>query len=159
MRNRLRSATLQGRSLSFYWRPHVAVMLGVAAGTAALTGALVVGDSMRGSLREAALGRLGRVDHVLTSRHFFRESLAQELFASVSGSGSSAEANSVILVSGSATHVDTRARANRITVLGVDDRFWKLRGDRNRSAAPELEGRSVVFNDRQAEELRAGSCR
>ena len=57
----MRLWTLQRRSLSFHWRTNLAVTLGVAVGTAALTGALLVGDSMRGSLREVALGRLGRV--------------------------------------------------------------------------------------------------
>ena len=38
------------RSLSYYWRINVTVALGVAAATAVLTGALVVGDSVRESL-------------------------------------------------------------------------------------------------------------
>ena len=55
------------------------MVLGVVAGTAALTGALLVGDSMRGSLREAALDRLGTIDYALTAPRFFREALADEL--------------------------------------------------------------------------------
>ncbi len=52
-------------SLRHYWRIHIAVALGVAAATAVLTGALLVGDSVRGSLRALTLDRLGRIDLVL----------------------------------------------------------------------------------------------
>ena len=46
-------------SLLYYWRTNLAVAAGVVAGTAVLTGALLVGDSMKGSLRHLALDRLG----------------------------------------------------------------------------------------------------
>src|SRR5437763_15436982 len=50
------------RNLVFHWRGNLAVMLGVAVGSAVLTGALLVGDSLRGSLRERAERQLGGVD-------------------------------------------------------------------------------------------------
>ena len=46
-------------SLRHYRRIHVAVALGVAVATAVLTGALLVGDSVRGSLRELTLAAAG----------------------------------------------------------------------------------------------------
>jgi hypothetical protein len=62
------------RSLTFYARSHAAVALGAAIGSAALIGALVVGDSVRGSLREFALARLGATHLALASNdRFFRE--------------------------------------------------------------------------------------
>src|SRR5262245_21898658 len=67
------------RGLVHHWRMHVAVALGVMAGTAVLTGALLVGDSVRGSLRDLAVDRLGRVDEALVTPHFFREQLADEV--------------------------------------------------------------------------------
>jgi hypothetical protein len=65
-------------SLWHYRRIHVAVGLGVAVATAVLTGALLVGDSVRGSLRELTLARLGRIDEALVGP-LFREALADEL--------------------------------------------------------------------------------
>jgi len=44
-----------------------------------LTGALVVGDSMRSSLRRLTLERLGRIDELLVADRFFRAELADEL--------------------------------------------------------------------------------
>ena len=46
-------------SLRHHRRIHIAVALGTAAATAVLTGALLVGDSMRGSLFATAMNRLG----------------------------------------------------------------------------------------------------
>ena len=57
------------RSLRFHWRIHLAVALGVAAAAAVLTGALLVGDSVRGSLRHLVLDRLGRIDEALDTLH------------------------------------------------------------------------------------------
>src|SRR3982751_4315702 len=68
-------------SLRHYRRIHIAVALGVAAATAVLTGALLVGDSMRGSLRHLVLDRLGRIDDVLVVDRFFRAGLASDLAA------------------------------------------------------------------------------
>jgi putative ABC transport system permease protein len=39
------------RSLGHYWRTNLAVIAGVATAVAVLSGALLVGDSVRGSLR------------------------------------------------------------------------------------------------------------
>ena len=67
------------RSLTHHWRSNLAIVLGVAAATAVLSGALMVGDSMRGSLRELTLDRLAKVDQLVVSEGFFREDLASDL--------------------------------------------------------------------------------
>ena len=54
--------TLIRRGLTFHARAHLGVVLGAAVGSAALIGALVVGDSVRESLKDMALARLGRVE-------------------------------------------------------------------------------------------------
>ena len=70
---------LIGRGLVFYWRTHAAVVVGVATAVAVLCGALLVGDSVRGSLRDLLLLQLGRTDRVVVSTGFFREALAGDL--------------------------------------------------------------------------------
>ena len=69
-------------SVQHHRRMHLAVAAGVAVATAVLTGALLVDDSVRGSLRDLTLQRLGRIDQVLVAAHFFRDALAEELGAS-----------------------------------------------------------------------------
>lgn len=99
-------------SLTYYARSHLAVGLGAAVGAAVLAGALLVGDSLRGSLRDRADRQLYGTEHALVGGRFFREQLAAELPGGV---------KPVILLTGTVTAGDRRA--GRVTVLGVDDRF------------------------------------
>src|SRR5438874_7869088 len=72
--------TLIRRSLRFHARAHLGVVLGAAIGSAALIGALVVGDSVRGSLRERALEGIGKIEFALTSPdRFITQTLAQKM--------------------------------------------------------------------------------
>ena len=64
------------RNLRHFWRTNLAVIAGVATAVAVLAGALLVGDSVRGSLRALVIERLGRTDRVVLSNGFFREGLA-----------------------------------------------------------------------------------
>lgn len=66
------------RSWVYYWQIHVAMVLAVALTTAVLTGALTVGDSMRGSLRQLTLDRLGPIEQVLQSQTFFDGQMVQQ---------------------------------------------------------------------------------
>ena len=63
------------RSLWHYRRVNLAVLLGVLVATAVLTGALIVGDSVRGSLRRLTIERLGQIDQILLADHFFHQDL------------------------------------------------------------------------------------
>ena len=148
----MRLRTLYGRSLLFHWRTNAGVVLGVAVGTAVLTGALIVGDSMRGSLRDAALGRLGRVDYALLSNRFFHEALATDLTVAMKDAAYGFETSPVILLSGGSVNAATQARANRINIVGVDERFWSLRAEGEEGPAP-VTGRAVILNEPLATEL------
>lgn len=66
-------------SLMHHWRTNLAVLMGVVAATAVIGGALIVGDSVRASLRQMTLNRLGNIDFAVTGPRFFREDLAKEL--------------------------------------------------------------------------------
>ncbi len=72
-------ATLPLRSAGFHWRANVPVLLGVAVGAAVLTGALLVGDSLRGSLRDRADRQLNGVDHAYVGTRFVRQEVAANL--------------------------------------------------------------------------------
>ena len=96
------------RSLTHYWRPHLAVVLGAAVTTAVLTGALVVGDSLRGSLRDLTLDRLGTIDWALVGERPFRPSLAADISTALGGK---APARLLTLRAG-ATVAESGARAS-----------------------------------------------
>src|SRR5215510_7655182 len=78
---RMRARQIVLRSLAYYWRTNVAVVLGVATAVAVLAGALLVGDSVRGSLRDLVVQRLGRTDLVVASATFFTTRLADSIQA------------------------------------------------------------------------------
>lgn len=129
---------------------NVAVALGVAVGTAVLTGALLVGDSVRGSLRHLMLDRLGRIDMVLVSDHTFNAALVTELNATPDFTNEFESATPAILLEGSVSQPDSGARASRVTLLGTTEAFWKLGS--GGPARPITEG-EVVLNEPLADEL------
>ncbi len=141
-------------SLRYHWRSHVAVGLCALVGSSVLTGALLVGDSMRGSLRELALRRLGPIDYALESPRFVREPLAEGVIAEARGTSPEATGCPAILLDGAIQHAGTRARANRIRVVGVDARFWEL-FDGDAPAEAAAAGRSVVLNRSLADQIGA----
>jgi len=157
---------LIARGLMHHWRIHFAVALGVMAGTAVLTGALLVGDSVRGSLRDLALERLGTVDNALVAPHFFREELATDVAALPGFHEFFSEAVPAIVLRASlARHVTvgeadeqagTRAFSGRVTLWGVDERFWKSQAhDVARLPSAEAEIGEMLLNEPLARELGA----
>ena len=73
-------ATLVLRSLRYYWRTHSGIVAGVAVATAVLTGALLLGDSVRFSLRRLGRLRLGDAGLAMaTGEGLFRARLADEI--------------------------------------------------------------------------------
>ena len=136
------STTLLLRSLTHFWRINLAVVAGVGVAVSVLAGAFLVGTSVRASLRDLALQRLGRVDHVVTAGAFFREALAEEVLSAVALAGAAADAAPaaaapMIALEGFVTHQESRSRAGGIQVYGVDDRFWAFHGlDGGRAPEP-----------------------
>src|ERR1700749_3646021 len=108
------------RSLRFHARSHLGVLLGAAIGSAALVGALIVGDSVRGSLHEMALARLGKNTAAVSPRgRLFRAQLAGDL----AGTKSEIRAAALLQLPGTATTQNASARANRVQILGVENDF------------------------------------
>ena len=116
------------RGLTFYWRTHLAVVLGVATAVAVLTGALLVGDSVRGSLRALVLDRLGRTDQVVASAGLFRDELAATIAADPRFRPAFEGIAPLMVARGLVTAQDTGRRAGQVAVYGVDDRFWRFHG-------------------------------
>jgi ABC-type lipoprotein release transport system permease subunit len=116
------------RSLTYYWRTNVAVVLGVATAVSVLAGALLVGDSVRGSLRDLLLGRLGRTDQVVVATTLFREQLAQDLAAQPEFRAGFSSVTPLLIVQGTVTAQNEGRRVAQARVYGVDDRFWRFHG-------------------------------
>ena len=148
-------------SLTYHWRMNLAVACGVAAAAAVLSGALLVGDSMRGSLRRLTLDRLGRIDEVLLTDRFFREKLAEQLAARPDFKEYFADAVPVIMVRASLENAQkgpadrgqgrgkAKHLANRVNLLGCDARFWQLASGETH----KLSRRQIILNEPLAERL------
>lgn len=147
------------RSLSHYWRINLAVVLSCAVACAVLAGALLVGDSVRGSLRDLTLDRLGEIDYALSGRTFFRAGLHEDLARE---HGEQIEQTAAaIVVHGSAVHAETGARASQVGVQGVGADFSGFFAPSSESSLIDLsraEGQrfpSVVVNEALRRELGA----
>ena len=116
-------------SLRQYCRIHLAVAAGVAVATAVITGALLVGDSVRGSLRGLALESLGRIDTVILAEHPFRAALADEMHADRTLESLDLDAAPVLLTQGAAVvrgQGGEVRRAAGLQVFGVPPKFWSF---------------------------------
>lgn len=137
------------RSLRFYRRPHFYTALGAAVGTAVLTGALLVGDSVRWTLRRTALARLGEVRAALKGgERFFREELAAALQDDLR-----VPVVPAVKLGGRISRPDMETGFARATVYGVDERFRKLGGATGTFPADTADG--VILNECAAAALNA----
>jgi ABC-type lipoprotein release transport system permease subunit len=124
----MNSNTLVLRGLTYYWRTNVAVVIGVGTAVAVLAGALLVGDSVRGSLRDLVLQRLGRTDQIVTSVSYFREQLVSDLQKDPAFNDRVTGVAPLVAARGLAISQDGGRRAGHVRVYGVDDRFWRFHG-------------------------------
>lgn len=143
--------TLVRHSLRYFWKTNLAVIAGVAVAVAVLAGALLVGSSVRTSLRGLALERLGVVDQVVTSGGFVRESFADALGESTLVQEEFGGVVPLIAVEGFVTHQESGRRASAVQVYGVDDRFWAFHGHAGTNQTPERNG--ALISEGLAREL------
>lgn len=143
------TSTLVRRNLAWFWRSHLAVVAGIAVAVSVLAGALLVGDSVRASLRRLALERLGQTAVVVTGTSFVREALAGELAGADPTLGAVVP---IVAVDGFVTHDASGRRAGPIPVFGVDERFWAFHGVRD---MPRAGSRDAWLSPALAEELGA----
>ncbi|MBS0210574.1 MAG: FtsX-like permease family protein [Planctomycetes bacterium] len=146
-------------SLRYHWRTQLAVALGAAVGTAVLVGALLVGDSVRGSLRRLTLDRLGRVDAALVAPLLFRQDLADELaHRGQLPSEYRVIAPGLMMEASLAQPRDAASegvlRANRVSLFAVDRRFWQCDLAPHDAASRALAPKEILLNRPLADRLR-----
>ena len=155
----MRTSQLIKRNLNYYWRTNLAVIFGVATAVAVLAGALLVGDSVRASLRDLFLQRLGNTDSVISGTGFFRDQLAADIqnderFAA----GGFKAACPMIAIDGTVSNEASGLRASNVRVYGVDERFWKFHESKVASSLEQAAGqaprnREILVSEALAREL------
>ena len=132
-------------SLKHFWQIHLTVALCTAVATGVLAGALVVGDSVRGSLRNLTTERLGTIQHALLADHFFQPDLLDRQ-------------NKVpaILLNGTVVAPQTQTRASKVNILGVTDNFfefWEKNPAPNLNKAAGQPFNAIAINEALQNEL------
>jgi ABC-type antimicrobial peptide transport system permease subunit len=137
-------------NLAYHWRGNLAVLIGVAVGSAVLTGALLVGDSLRGSLRARVERQLAGVQFAAMFPRPIRAEVADGL------PGKTAP---VLLLPGSieaaGTSESTAPFLGRVSIIGVDDRF-RPEGVPEGSIDWNGSGKSIALSTRVAQKLGVG---
>ena len=129
------------KSLTFYWRTNIGVLLAVVVGTAVLSGSLFVGDSVEYSLRMMVEKRLGSTELALIAgERFFTNELAERLADKLG-----AQTTPVLQVRGIVANSDDTMRANRVEMLGVDARFYEITAASNPFQKGDNSG--VIINE------------
>ena len=113
------------KSVAFYRQPYLAVVFGVASAVAVLAGSLMVGASVRASLLSIATARLGRTDAAIVAERPFSDALAARLRQQTPAL---ADAAPILALQGVVRHPTSGRRATRVSVYGVDARFFALHG-------------------------------
>ena len=102
-------------TIKYYWGINLTLLLCIALATGVLVGSLIVGDSMRGSLRDITLERLGKIHHAVVADHFFDPKMVNDI-----------NTHAAIILNGPIVVPSTQARASKVNVYGVKDTFFYL---------------------------------
>ena len=134
------------KSLRYYWRTHLAVMIGVFLAATVLTGALFVGDSVKGSLQRLVDERSGPVQYAMLGNDRF---FSADLAAAVAETAKT-QALPLLQVQGTVNDVGESTRVNAVNVIGVPEEFWAL-GEHE--APVHLDSSRMILNEALAARL------
>ena len=132
-------------ALKHFWQIHLTVALCTAVATGVLAGALIVGDSVRGSLRNITTERLGAIQHAVLADHFFQPDLLKRQ-----------NKVGVILLNGTVVAPQTQARALKVNILGVTENFFTFWGADTAPNLNKIDGQpfnAIVINEALQNEL------
>lgn len=136
-------------SLVYYFKSNLLVALGVAVSTMVLTGSLIIGDSIRFSLKQSVFYRLGNTTHVISvNERYFRKELAGD----IENLNPSVTSTPVLLLGGIAFSEGGINRVNKVQIVGVDNDFVKISGSETFS---HLKPNEIILGKNLAQRLKA----
>lgn len=139
------------KSLWYYRRTFLMVIAGLILSSAILTGALIVGDSVRYTLKRMALLRLGQTHFVLDVQDRYVPLSLSERFEETL----QVKTASVLIQRGTVLNPDKQRRVNQIQVVGVDADFWAMGNARN--PFRNIDENWIVINSHLAKQLNVQS--
>ncbi len=134
------------KSFLFFKKQHLAVLAGTILSTAVLTGALIVGDSVKYSLSQMVEYRLGKIQYVLQSNDRYVSAKLADAVADKLNVKSAA----ILMLGGVSSNPENNTRIHKTQVVGIDSNFWLISGKQ----MPELSDDEVIISSNTAEKLK-----
>ncbi|MFC2151735.1 FtsX-like permease family protein, partial [Bacteroidota bacterium] len=134
------------KSLWFFRKQHLAVFAGTIISTAVLTGALIVGDSIKYSLKQIVDARLGNVKFAMqTGDRFVRAELSYDISNDLNIATSP-----LLSLQGIIIYTESNLRINKAQIYGIDQSFWKL----SNKSMPELNDDEIIISENIAQKIK-----
>ena len=131
------------KSVGHYRRLNLTIILGIALSTAILVGALIIGDSVKYSLQQITVQRLGKTSQVITAgERLFRQQLATELAEKCN-----VETAALLRANGFGVIDGGELRINQLAVWGVDATIGNFA---NYPEAFQLQNNEAAINENLA---------
>ena len=131
------------QTIRHYLKLNFTIVLGIALSTAILVGALIIGDSVRYSLQQITVQRLGKTSQVITAgERLFGQQLAEKMAAKTN-----AKVASVLRANGFGVINGGELRINQLAVWGIDKAFGEFS---DKPELFELKGNEVAINENLA---------
>ena len=135
------------RSLLYYRRQHRATILAIAMCTAILTGALIIGDSVRGSLRNMVTERLGKTTYALELNHRHIHLRMVDKLQSRLGT----TVIPLLNTGGILRNPEKKEATRNVNIYGIDSRFGKISGNMPNLKVPAED--QILINQSLARQL------
>lgn len=145
------TSNLIKQNLKYFLRTNLAVVFGVAIAVSVLTGALLVGDSVRASLKNILLEKIGSTSFVVSSQNFFREDLTTDIQKDERFRQNFNLIAPMIVIEGAIINEESGLRSAGVQIYGVDERFWDFH---NRGNVQTPKDNEVLLSEPLAEELK-----
>ncbi len=113
---------LAWRGALHHRRTAIAAAFGIAIATAVVVGAMIAGDSLRGTLRDRALARLGATELAVTPPRPLRA----ELVDAARAAAPDATVAPLLLADAVAEAANGGQAAPKVQLVGIDAGFWRL---------------------------------
>ncbi|MFN8255528.1 MAG: ABC transporter permease [Bacteroidales bacterium] len=134
------------KSLVFFRKQQFALLAGTILSTALITGSLIIGDSVKKSLKDIVNFRLGNARFALiTGERFVTANLAQRLEKDLGS-----ETASLLQIPAIAINPESGIRVNSAQVIGIDNDFNTIAPD----SLPEISGQEAFISDNLAQKLK-----